>query len=84
MGVRTHTSEGNPKSLDEFIGIIKRFAPFNMHVAYMQRLVSEICHYSYESTVRAPVFGRHQFFGTSFSAPQNIPEKPMEVYYLDE
>ena len=31
------------------------------------------------STVRAPVFGRHQFFGTSEHS-----EKPMEVYYLDE
>ena len=30
-------------------------------------------------TVRAPVFGRHQF-----SALQSITEKPMEVYYLDE
>ena len=27
----------------------------------------------------------HQYStGTSFSAPQNITEKPMEVYYLDE
>ena len=31
------------------------------------------------STVRAPVFDRHQF-----SALQSITEKPMEVYYLDE
>ena len=31
------------------------------------------------STVRAPVFDRHQS-----SAPQSIKEKPMEVYYLDE
>ena len=27
----------------------------------------------------------HQYSaGTSFSAPQSITEKPMEVYYLDE
>ena len=31
------------------------------------------------STVRAPVFGRHQL-----SASQSITEKSMEVYYLDE
>ena len=31
-------------------------------------------------TVRAPVFGRHQFF----FAPQSITEKPMDSYYLDE
>ena len=28
---------------------------------------------------KAPIFA-----GTSFSAPQSITEKPMEVYYLDE
>ena len=45
----------------------------------------EIHHYYYYylifkgSTVRAPVFGRHQFFGT----PEHYG-KPMEVYYLDE
>ena len=33
----------------------------------------------YTYTVRAPVFGRHQFFGSS-----EHYGKPMEVYYLDE
>ena len=31
-------------------------------------------------TVMAPVFGRHQFFGTS----EHYTEKPKEVFYLDE
>ena len=50
-----------------------------LNIKHDKRLGEDFSFQTNQTTVRAPVFSRNQN-----SAPQSIPEKPMEVYYPDE